>query len=319
MEVPIGEMKEFNTEVTESTEDGEKEARSRAEARPQHSLGDAEAAFEEAEEEIREEGEKCGGDGAGKDEGVTDEGHAAEDEGAEAAGTDGCGDGGDADGDDGCGSNAREDDSERKRKPDAEEDLRARHAHGLCGFQDRRVDTGKTDVSVTEDWKKCVKDERDDGGALADAADEWNGNEKPEESKAGDGLEDAGDTEGDGSQSGTLHDEHAKRDADENSDGHGDDYECEVIQRGAEDFATMIQDKGPRAHARAPGETERDEVKARTSAWSRRRNSCGVALATMRPAWSKTMREASRSASRRSWVTNTMVLPRRRTRALNSR
>jgi len=102
-----------------------------------------------------------------------------------------------------------------------------------------QVDTGKTDVSVTEDWKKCVKDERDDGGALADAADEWNGNEKPEESKAGDGLEDAGDTEGDGSQSGTLHDEHAKRDADENSDGHGDDYECEVIQRGAEDFATM--------------------------------------------------------------------------------
>jgi hypothetical protein len=38
-----------------------------------------------------------------------------------------------------------------------------------------------------------------------------------------------------------------------------------VIQRGAKDFAPMLQDEGPRAHARAPGETERDEVKARTS------------------------------------------------------
>jgi hypothetical protein len=38
-----------------------------------------------------------------------------------------------------------------------------------------------------------------------------------------------------------------------------------VIQRGAEDFAAMLQDEGPRAHAGSPGETERDEVKARTS------------------------------------------------------
>jgi hypothetical protein len=67
--------------------------------------------------------------------------------------------------------------------------LRGRHAHGFGGFQDRRVDTGKADVSVAEDWKKCVQDERDDGSALADAADEWNGNEKSEESEAGDGLE----------------------------------------------------------------------------------------------------------------------------------
>src|SRR4029077_13276964 len=116
---------------------------------------------------------------------------AAEDEAAEATGTDGRGDSGDADGDDGGGSNAGKDDGEREWKPDAKEDLRAGHAHGFGGFQDRRVNAGEADVSVAQDGKKRVKDKCDDGGALADAADEGDGNEKAKQGKAGNGLEDA--------------------------------------------------------------------------------------------------------------------------------
>ncbi len=67
------------------------------------------------------------------------------------------------------------------------------HAHGFGGFEDRGLDAAETDVSVAENWKKSVEDERDDGGAAADAADERNRNEKAEEREAGNGLKNAGD------------------------------------------------------------------------------------------------------------------------------
>jgi hypothetical protein len=60
VEVLIGEArKEFNTEVAENTGDTQKkeEWECRAEAGRYTSSGDSEAAFEEAEEEIGEEGE----------------------------------------------------------------------------------------------------------------------------------------------------------------------------------------------------------------------------------------------------------------------
>src|SRR6267378_68491 len=114
----------------------------------------------------------------------------------------------------------------------------------------------------------------------------------------------AGRRQRDGAQGGPLHNEHAERDADENGNDHGNEDEREVIEGGAEDFGAVIGEERPSghlgAHAGAPGDMTRDEVKARTSGWSRRRNSCGVALATMRPAWSRTMREARSRASRKS-------------------
>src|ERR1700682_360169 len=285
--------------------------------------GDSQAALEAAEQEIGKESEECSGDGAGEDEGIADQGDAAEDESAEAAGADGGGDGGDADGDDGSRTNTGKNDGEREREAEAEKDLRASHAHGLGGFEDGGIDARQADVSVAQDGEQRVEDERDNGGALADAAYERDGNQKAEEGEAGDGLEDAGDAQRDGAQSGPLHNEHAERDADENGTDHGDEDEREVIESGAENFSAVIGEERPSghlgAHARAPGVMPRDEVKARTSGWSRRRNSCGVALATMWPAWSRTMREARSRASRKSWVTKTMVLPRRRARALNSR
>src|SRR5712692_9756207 len=298
-----------------------KKKRNRKEAR--RMSGDLQSTLEEAEEEIGEEREEGGGDGAGEDEGVADEGDAAEDECAQAAGADGGGDGGHADGDDGGGANAGEDDGEREREAHAEENLRAGHAHGFSGFEDGGVDAGEADVSVAQDGEKRVEDKSDDGGALADAADEGDGNQEAEEGETGDSLEDAGDAQRDRAQRGALHNEHAERDANKDGNGHGDNDEHDVIERGADDFGAVIEEERPsghlRRHAGAPGVKVRDEVKARTSGWSRRRNSWGVALATIRPASSRTIREARSRASRRSWVTNTMVLPRRRARALNSR
>src|SRR6267378_4106053 len=210
--------------------------------------GNLQATLEAAEEEIGKESEECGGNGAGENEGIADQGDAAEDKCAEAAGADGGGDGSDADGDDGGGANAGKNDGEREREAHAEEDLRASHAHGLGGFEDGGIDAGQADVGVAQNGEQRIEDERDNGGALADAADEWDGNQKAEEGEAGDGLENAGDAQRDGAQGGPLHNEHAERDADEDGDGHGDEDEREVIESGAQDFGAMRDEKGPGAH-----------------------------------------------------------------------
>src|SRR5436305_1190830 len=84
-----------------------------------------------------------------------------------------------------------------------------------ASFDNRGVNAGEADVGIAQDGEKRVEDEGDDGGALADAADERYGNEEAEEGEAGDGLEDAGNAEGNSAQCGALHNEHAERDADE--------------------------------------------------------------------------------------------------------
>src|SRR6266581_4262192 len=265
--------------------------------------GDSQAALEEAE-----------------DEGIADERDTAKDEDAEAAGVDGGGDRGDPNGDDGGSANAGENNGQGERKADAEEDLRAGHAHGFRGFDDGRVDAGEADIGIAQDGEKRVEDQSDDGGALADAADEGNGNEEAEKGQAGNSLEDAGDAKRDGAQSGAVDDEHAEGDANENRNGHGNDDESEMVERGGKDFGAVLGEEGPiahlGAHAGTPGATISEAVKARTSGWSRRRNSCGEALATTRPACNSTMREARSRASRKSCVTKTIVLPRRCARAL---
>src|SRR6266702_2506344 len=280
------------TVILAGREEWQEEKQSETEAirtkRERRISGDSEAALEEAEQEVREDGEKSGGDGAREDEGI-----------------------------------AGENNGQGERKADAEEDLRAGHAHGFRGFDDGGVDAGEADIGIAQDGEKRVEDQSDDGGALAEAADEGNGNEEAEKGEAGNGLEDAGDAKGDGAQSGAVDDEHAERDANENRNGHGDDDESEMVERGGKDFGAVLGEEGPTAHlgahAGTPGATISEAVKARTSGWSRRRNSCGEALATTRPACNSTMREARSKASRKSCVTKTIVLPRRCARALNSR
>src|SRR5436309_5461272 len=169
-------------------------------------LRDLQSALEEAEEEIGEQSKERGGDGACEDEGITDEGDAAKNERAETTGADGGGDRCDADSDDGGGSNARKNDGQRKRKTDAKEKLRAGHAHGFGSFKDGRIDAGEANVGVAQDGEQRVEHESDDGGAFANAADEWNGNEETEECETGDGLENAGNAERDGSKRGALND-----------------------------------------------------------------------------------------------------------------
>src|SRR6266403_1184020 len=175
---------------------------------------------------------------------------------------------------------------------------------GIADQGDTAKDEGAQAAGADGGGNGGDADGDDSSGALADAADERDGNQKAEEGEAGYGLEHAGDAQRDGAQGGPLHNEHAERDADENGNDHGDEDEREVIEGGAGDFGAVIGKERPSshlgAHALAPGVMARDEVKARTSAWSRRRNSRGVALATMRPAWSRTMREARSRASRKS-------------------
>ena len=81
-------------------------------------------------------------------------------------------------------------------------------------------------------------------------------------------MENAGDAERNGAQRGALNDKHSEGHTDKNGNHHGNNHERKVIERGAEDFVAMIQEEGPsglRIHARAPGVTAREAVKARTS------------------------------------------------------
>src|SRR5580704_7760488 len=176
--------------------------------------GDPQAALEEAEEKIGEEREKRSGDGAGQDERIADEGDSAKNKSAEAAGPDGRGDGGHSNGDDSCRADACEDDGEREWEAHAPENLRAGHAHGFGGFEDSRINAGEADVRVAQNGEQRIEGEGYDSGALADAADKRDGDEKSKESEAGDGLENAGDSERDRAKRRALHDEHAERDTD---------------------------------------------------------------------------------------------------------
>lgn len=228
-------------------------------------LDDAKAAFEEGEEEVGEDGQEGGGDGAGEYYGVANHGDSSEDESAEAACTDGGGNGCNADGDDSGGANTCEDEAQREREADAEENLRAGHAHGFGGFEDGGVNAGKADISVTENGKQSVEDKSDDGGAAADSADKRDGNQEAEEGEAGDGLKHAGDAQGDDAEMAMLHDKHAKRNGNGDRKGHGDSDKSDVVQGGAEDFGAMSEEKCPGRHGETPLETARDAAKAWTS------------------------------------------------------
>ena len=62
-----------------------------------------------------------------------------------------------------------------------------------------------------------------------------------------------------------LHDEHAEWDGDGDSEGHGNDDESQVVQRGAENFGAMVEEEVPGTHGETPLDTARDAVKAWTS------------------------------------------------------
>ena len=175
--------------------------------------------------------------------------------------------------------------------------MRVGHAHGFGGFENGGIDAGEADVGVAKNGQQGVKDERDDGGAAADAADERDGNEKAEEREAGNGLKNVGDAESDGSAKGrALHDEHAERDRDGDGDEHGDQDERRRDQRGARKFRSDARRKMSRdscGDSRCGlqrsgdgfdfGMLDAQKILER------------AASATMRPFSSSTMREASRS------------------------
>ena len=228
-------------------------------------LGDAETALEEAKEEVGKNGEKCGGDGAGENNRVADHGDSAKNEGAEAAGADGRGNGGHPDGDDRGGADSREDHREREGEPHAPEDLRVGHAHGFGGFEDGRIDPGEADVGVAQNGEKRVEDQGDDGGTTPDAADEGTGNQEAEEREAGNSLQNAGHTEGEGAQGRAMNNEHSEGNSDGDGEEHGDKNKDQVIESGVENFSAMVEEKRPGGHEDAPEETVSEAAKACTS------------------------------------------------------
>ena len=103
---------------------------------------------------------------------VSDRCDAAEDEDAEPAASDGGRDGGRADGGDGGDADARNDGGRGQRQLHFPEQLTAGHAHGDGGFAHGGVDAQDSGERVAKNRKQRVEHQRDDGGALADAADE---------------------------------------------------------------------------------------------------------------------------------------------------
>jgi len=56
---------------------------------------------------------------------------------------------------------------------------------GFGGFENGGIDAGETDVRVAENGEQSVENERDDGGAATDAANEGDRNEKRRERGSG--------------------------------------------------------------------------------------------------------------------------------------
>src|SRR5207245_2802787 len=133
------------------------------------------------------EGEQSCRNGTGEDERVADQGDAAENKRPEPAGANGGGDGSDANGNDRGRPNTGKDDGESKREAHAKKNLRARHAHGFGRFEDRRINPSTANVSIPKNRKQRVENQRDDGGALVDAAGKGNRNQASADAETRDG------------------------------------------------------------------------------------------------------------------------------------
>ena len=72
---------------------------------------------------------------------------------------------------------------------------RGGHAHRDGGFAHRGVHAEDADQGVAQDRQQRVEAQRDDRGALADAADERQRHQKAEQRQAGDGLRDIGEAQ----------------------------------------------------------------------------------------------------------------------------
>src|SRR5205823_9597439 len=120
-----------------------------------------------------------------------------------------------------------------------------------------------------------------------------------------------------------LHDQHPQRNGNKHGDHHGNQHELDVIKCRTQDFRAMLHKERPIAqacaHAGTPGPVSSEAANSRTSGCSNRRNSCGGATATIRPACRRIIRDASNNASRKSCVTKTMVFPNRCASPRNSR
>src|SRR5215470_5264524 len=97
-----------------------------------------------------------------------------------------------------------------------------------------------------------------------------------------------------------MHDRHPQRNANRDRYRHGDYDQGQVTGGGFEDLRAVFNEKSPGGHAAGPSNGFSAAVKARTSGSSIFSNPWGPASATICPFLSRMMRDARRSASRRS-------------------
>ena len=116
----------------------------------------------------------------------------------------------------------------------------SRHAHGDRRFADRRVHAQDARQRVPQDGQQRVQHERDDRRVLADAADEREWDQKPEQRQAGDGLHDVSKAEDPPLQRRASGEQDAGRNGDGDGDSHGDADQHEMLQGQVHDLAGEV-------------------------------------------------------------------------------
>ena len=177
------------------------------------------------------------------------------------------------------------------------EHLPRRHPHRHRRFAHRRIDAQNARQRVAQNRQQRVEHQRHDRRALADAADERNRNQKPEQRQAGHGLHDVGETQHRAPPARPPRGRDTGRHGQRDRDRHGDEHQRQMLQDAVRavhrpSFGSLIEHGQECLGFRRAG----------------RRNSSGVATSSSVPLCSRPMRVASISASRTSCVTKIEVL-----------
>src|SRR5215470_19417648 len=156
---------------------------------------DPQTAFQQAEQKIGQQRQQRGRYGSGENHRVVDHRDTSKYKCTEPPGANGSSNSGDADGNDGGGTNTGQDKTCGEGKAHAKKNLTFGHAHGFGGFDDCGIDAGEANVSVAQDGKQSVQHQRNDRCTCTDAAKKRQRNQKAEKRKAGNRLEDAGNSQ----------------------------------------------------------------------------------------------------------------------------
>src|SRR5271166_5899675 len=279
----------------------------------------AQPPLQSSQQKISKNCQQCSGNRSGKQQGIVHQRHSSKDKRAQPPGSDGRGNCCDPDGDDRRRPHTRKNHRQPQRKSHPKKYLCPSHPHGFRRFQHRRINFRQAHIGISQDRQQRVKRQRHDGRALPNSPNKRNRNQEPEQRQARNGLKNPRDSKSQTSQRRPLHDQHPHGHSNRNRRRHRVQHQLHMLQRRTHNFGLMLHKKSPQPRHLAPPFTPKPAVNASTSGCCNCKNSSGAASPTTRPFSNRMIREASSSASRTSWVTNTMVFCRRRASAPNSR